>query len=77
MTSAGSNGHCGNGPAGARQHRSGARRKPQVAVEPALEFEQQRRTPGDEIDNIAERQHALPCGLVGGSLQGRGRKVAQ
>ena len=41
---------------GARQYRRGACRKPQVAVEPALEFEHKRRPLGDQIGKIAEGQ---------------------
>jgi hypothetical protein len=75
MTSVGSNDITATDPPVA-QYGSGADRKRHVAVKPALEFEHKRRPPGDEIDKIAERQHALRGRLVGDALQGHHARSA-
>src|SRR5262245_46355446 len=60
----------------ARQHAGGAAHEPPIAVEPALQFDDQRSPAGHEVAQFAKRDHAVAGRLEGNALElDGGRRV--
>src|SRR5499427_8561648 len=69
--------HNGDRPMIARKHGGGSRRKPKVAVEPALEFDDERRAPGHEVEQVSEGHHPVGGRTERHAFESRGGHIAE